>query len=197
MKTIYLMRHGQTLFNQQKRIQGWCDSPLTDLGIQQAQKARLFFEQEGITFDKIYASTQERACDTLELVTNRTDYTRLKGLKEINFGVFEGMQEFLHLKRHDTAQSFEDVYVPYGGEDVREVGKRMHQALRDIVETESGDTFLAVSHGGAMRAFCLELKLETHLELRFPNCCIYQYTYEKGQFSLARIIDPVTETIYR
>ncbi len=33
---IYLVRHGQTLFNQQKKVQGWCDSPLTQEGIQQA-----------------------------------------------------------------------------------------------------------------------------------------------------------------
>lgn len=35
---IYLVRHGQTLFNQQKKVQGWCDSPLTQEGIQQAKE---------------------------------------------------------------------------------------------------------------------------------------------------------------
>lgn len=39
MTTIYLMRHGQTLFNVQKRIQGWSDSPLTEVGIEQAKQA--------------------------------------------------------------------------------------------------------------------------------------------------------------
>lgn len=38
-KTLYLMRHGQTLFNLQKKIQGWCDAPLTEFGIKQAQVA--------------------------------------------------------------------------------------------------------------------------------------------------------------
>ena len=38
-KTLYLMRHGQTLFNLQHKIQGWCDSPLTKLGIKQAKVA--------------------------------------------------------------------------------------------------------------------------------------------------------------
>ena len=37
MKQVYLIRHGQTLFNKQKKIQGFCDSPLTDLGIKQAE----------------------------------------------------------------------------------------------------------------------------------------------------------------
>lgn len=93
-KTFYLMRHGQTLFNVQGRIQGACDSPLTELGIAQAKAARDYFEQEGIRFDSIYSSTQERACDTAELVTGRKDYIRLKGLKEWNFGSFEAHQEY-------------------------------------------------------------------------------------------------------
>lgn len=44
-KTLYLMRHGQTLFNQQKKIQGWCDSPLTKQGIEQAKIAKEFLKK--------------------------------------------------------------------------------------------------------------------------------------------------------
>ena len=54
-KTLYLMRHGETLFNVQKRIQGWCDSPLTAAGEEQARQARTFFEGESIQFDRLYA----------------------------------------------------------------------------------------------------------------------------------------------
>ncbi|MGZ7254018.1 phosphoglycerate mutase family protein, partial [Streptococcus pyogenes] len=60
-KTLYLMRHGQTLFNVQERIQGWCDSPLTKEGEEQAKMARAFFDGEGIQFDRLYSSTSERA----------------------------------------------------------------------------------------------------------------------------------------
>nr|WP_079394670.1 phosphoglycerate mutase family protein [Streptococcus suis] len=62
------MRHGQTRFNLQGRIQGACDSPLTELGKEQALAAHQYFQEQGIEFDKIYSSTQERACDTAELV---------------------------------------------------------------------------------------------------------------------------------
>lgn len=86
VKTFYVMRHGQTRFNLQGRIQGACDSPLTELGIEQAKSARQHFKKEGITFTRVYSSTQERACDTAELATGRTDYIRLKGLKEMDFG---------------------------------------------------------------------------------------------------------------
>ena len=94
VKHLYLMRHGETLFNVYRRIQGWCDSPLTELGIQQAIAARNNIKD--IPFDHYYCSTAERAIDTLELVTeNKVPYTRLKGLKERYFGVFEGQSEDL------------------------------------------------------------------------------------------------------
>lgn len=86
------MRHGQTLFNQRKKIQGFCDAPLTDLGINQAKIAGSYFKENNITFDQAYSSTSERASDTLELITDKS-YLRLKGLKEWNFGTFEGESE--------------------------------------------------------------------------------------------------------
>ena len=60
MKTIYLMRHGQTLFNVMAVNQGQCDSPLTELGIQQAKNAGAWFQNHGITFDTVYCSTGQR-----------------------------------------------------------------------------------------------------------------------------------------
>ena len=55
---LYLMRHGETLFNTQKRVQGWCDSPLTENGIWQAEQAKQYFAKKGISFDAVYSSTQ-------------------------------------------------------------------------------------------------------------------------------------------
>ena len=49
-KTLYMMRHGQTLFNELKRMQGWSDSPLTDLGIRQAKGARHHCHLFGLLF---------------------------------------------------------------------------------------------------------------------------------------------------
>ncbi len=89
-KTLYLMRHGQTLFNFKGLIQGFGDSPLTELGIAQAQKARSYHETKGINFDLYASSTQERASDTLENVAPNQSYQRFKGLKEWHFGIFEG-----------------------------------------------------------------------------------------------------------
>ena len=84
MTRLYLMRHGQTLFNTLNRIQGWCDSPLTEKGRDQARQVRTYFEKHDMTFDQYYCTTTERASDTIELATGRTDYHRIKGLKEMH-----------------------------------------------------------------------------------------------------------------
>ena len=170
MKDLYLMRHGQTFFNQEGLVQGVCDSPLTDLGIEQAEQARDFLEKNGIEFGGIYSSTQERASDTLEIVTGRTDYTRLKGVKEWNFGLFEAQPERLQPKFRAGAVSFEDLYVPYGGEDVIQVGERMLTTLTEIMKKTPTveNPILVVSHGGAMWAFYLKVGYLIFISVTVP-----------------------------
>ena len=199
MKDLYLMRHGQTFFNQEGLVQGVCDSPLTDLGIEQAKQARAFFEKNGIEFGGIYSSTQERASDTLEIVTGRTDYTRLKGVKEWNFGLFEAQPERLQPKFRAGAVSFEDLYVPYGGEDVAQVGERMLTTLTEVMKKTPAveNPTLVVSHGGAMWAFYLKIAAQAlDPKVRFGNCVICHYHYENDQFLLRQVIDPLAKTVY-
>ena len=199
MKDLYLMRHGQTFFNQEGLVQGVCDSPLTDLGIEQAKQARAFFEKNGIEFGGIYSSTQERASDTLEIVTGRTDYTRLKGVKEWNFGLFEAQPERLQPKFRAGAVSFEDLYVPYGGEDVAQVGERMLPSLTEVMKKTPAveNPTLVVSHGGAMWAFYLKIAAQAlDPKVRFGNCVICHYHYENDQFLLRQVIDPLAKTVY-
>ena len=69
-KILYLMRHGQTQFNVRRKIQGWCDSPLTPLGIAQAKVAAAYFKDHDITFDHAYASTSERVCQIYPLFSS-------------------------------------------------------------------------------------------------------------------------------
>ena len=61
MKKLYLMRHGETLFNVQHKIQGWCDSPLTENGKQQALKAKEYFKKNGIVMFGVFC-TSSNAC---------------------------------------------------------------------------------------------------------------------------------------
>ena len=78
---LYLVRHGETLFNVKGLIQGWCDSPLTDLGWEQARRAGAYLEREGVVFDRAYASTLTRTQRTLECITGMP-YSCEDGLRE-------------------------------------------------------------------------------------------------------------------
>ena len=84
------MRHGQTVFNLKGKIQGASDSPLTALGVQQANAAQQYFKTKNIHFDYLYSSPQQRACDTLENAVPNQRYWCVKDLKEWGFGLFEG-----------------------------------------------------------------------------------------------------------
>ncbi len=197
MKDLYLMRHGQTFFNQEGLVQGACDSPLTELGQEQARQAGAYLKERGIRFGRLYSSTQERASDTLELVSGRTDYTRLKGIKEWNFGLFEAQPERLQPKFRPGAISFEDLFVPYGGEGVDQVGERVLVTLTEVMEQAGAEPVLAVSHGGAMWAFYLKIAAQAlDPKVRFGNCAICHYHYENDQFLLRQVIDPLAKTVY-
>lgn len=197
MKDLYLMRHGQTFFNQEGLVQGVCDSPLTELGQDQARQAGAYLQGRGIRFGHLYSSTQERTSDTLELVSDRTDYTRLKGIIEWNFGLFEAQPERLQPKFRPGATSFEDLFVSYGGEGVDQVGERMLVTLTEVMEQAGAEPVLAVSHGGAMWAFYLKIAAQAlDPKVRFGNCAICHYHYEKGYFRLAEVIDPLTGSVY-
>lgn len=121
VKYLYLLRHGETSFNQLKKVQESCDSPLIDLGRQQASWAKKYFEINQIELNHTYSSTQERASDTLEIITS-LPYERKKGLKEFAFGRFEGEPAALQPKGE---QHFESFYVYYGGETSESVHQRM------------------------------------------------------------------------
>ena len=160
-KTLYLMRHGQTLFNFRKKIQGACDSPLTEEGKRQARIAGLYFKENGIKFDHVYSSTQERASDTLEIVTDfKMPYERLKGIKEWNFGLFEGESEDLNPPR----ESYSEFFVKYKGESGKQVEQRMTETLTEIMERENHETVTAepVIH------LCLNMPLIS-LSQEFPT----------------------------
>ena len=193
-KTLYLMRHEQTLFNQQHKIQGWCDSPLTELGIRQAKVASQYFKERNIVFDHAYSSSSERACDTLEIVTdNQMPYTRLKGLKEWNFGAYEGKDEFLN-----PPLPYGDFFCQWGGESETEVRQRVAQTLAEIMTKEDHQIVLAVSHGASCAQFYREWEKYAQAKRngRFYNCCILKFEYENGIFTCVEIYNPNVADIH-
>jgi len=184
-RILYLMRHGQTLFNVRRKVQGVCDSPLTQLGIDQAKVASCYFDDNKIMFDHAYSSTSERASDTLELITEML-YKRLRGLKEWNFGVFEGESGDLNPKL-----PYGEFFVQFGGEAEMEMRQRVADTLRDIMRNEDHQAVLAVSHGASCRQFMRYWAHTTDLDQkeRIGNCCILKFEFENDEFKLIDIIN--------
>lgn len=187
-KDLYLMRHGQTLFNVRRKIQGWCDSPLTELGKQQALNAKEILKD--ISFDHFYSSTSERCCDTIELIIGDQYYKRLKGLKERNFGIFEGESE--DLNPHFDDFRYDDLFPHYDGEYTKDVQKRLRETLTEVMENQDHQTVLAVSHAGACMSFLSTVidPQEAFKSKGFPNCGILHFTYENKEFQFVEMISP-------
>lgn len=92
--TFYIARHGKTLLNTLERVQGWCDSPLTDEGIEVAKYLARGFNKENITFRTAYCSDLRRTKQTTDVILKekgQTDIeiTEMEGLRETCFGSYE------------------------------------------------------------------------------------------------------------
>ena len=191
-RMLYLTRHGQTIFNTRGIVQGWCDSPLTELGRYQAELARAWFDEHHVSFDHAYSSPAERAADTVEIITGGTvPFERTRGLKEFNYGVIEGCSYQLVLP--GTYNPYGDFLVPFGGSSEDEVIARMRATLTEIMERPGHENVLAVSHGACTRAFVASCDADStlHVPNRVSrNCTINVFRYEDGIFNLIERFEP-------
>ena len=176
--SLYILRHGETLFNVQHKTQGWCDSPLTVRGVEQARIAGRTLAERGLSFDRFFSSTSERCCDTMELVMEAgwgsvVPYERCRGLKEHNFGAFEGKDQFLERFPHG------DFYKAYGGETDAEALARYRAALDAIAAACDGCRVLVVSHGGVnAMLFHATVPDPEPGTVPFGNCICYNYEHD-------------------
>ncbi len=191
-KTLYLMRHAQTLFNQQGKTQGWCDSPLTPLGTEQARAAGREAAERGWAFDHAYCSTSERAEDTLldfldAQGQSHLPYQRTKELKEMCFGSFEGKDAYLEPQGERRIEGFAE----YGGETEAQVTRRMVDFLTDVMGREGHQSVLAVGHGAsALMFFEAQAPRNRTRITRWENCMTYVFDFEDGLFSCREIVYP-------
>lgn len=194
-KTLYLMRHGETLFNTRHIIQGWCDSPLTPRGIEQAKLTRDHIEQTGITFDHAYCSPAERAAMTLEVVTReKLPYERMRGLREFCYGKLEGCSyDLFEASPYGSPyECYGDFLVAYGGETEEAVGERMAKTMTDIMEREGHQNVFVVSHGACIRRFTTlwDERNLIHVRAVTKNCSLATFSYEDGAFTLVDLFEP-------
>lgn len=119
--TIYLTRHGETMFNDLDKVQGWSDTPLTDEGEEVAVDLGQGLAKEEVTFQSVYSSDMKRAHDTADAVLSGLEQEdeqvhEMEGLREAGSGQFEG--ESLETINEDQAkEAGYDSYEEYESEE--------------------------------------------------------------------------------
>lgn len=204
MKRLYLLRHGQTEFNVKKVVQGRCDSPLTDLGRQQAAKAAAWLKAHDVVPEKVVSSPLGRAMDTAGLVAAEllgpdAAVEPCEGIIERCYGTFEeGPHDALPTDVWDPGEDL----IPFGGEGSHALQERMVATLTNLMSARDTETLLAVSHGSASRQFIKAAAPEGfELPTKLPNCAIMIFDFEESapqaegepmqcKFTLQQIVDP-------
>ena len=171
MPTIYYMRHGETDWNVEGRLQGGIDTPLNELGLTQAAHAGRvladLFVRNGRAASSLafVASPLQRARRTMDLVRTELNlpsecYALDDRLREIGYGHWEGstlaQARLSHPELYASRELDKWGAVPPGGESYASVQLRM----RDWYDSLKADT-VAVAHGGTARALMVALGLET------------------------------------
>ena len=194
MRFIFV-RHGKTHFNEINLTQGWCDSPLSKVGIKQVENISKQLEQYQI--DKAYTSPLGRAVQTANIILSKKEVEPIyeERFKEVNFGILEGISTELVRKLNiESPNWLEDLdmdYRPYEGEDIHDVILKHHKAVQEIIEDcNEKDTVLIVGHGCSLYGFIKSLLPQQ--SFKFPNnasAMIVDYSNEN--FKLEQILDAI------
>ena len=194
MRFIFV-RHGKTHFNEINLTQGWCDSPLSKVGIKQVENISKQLEQYQI--DKAYTSPLGRAGQTANIILSKKEVEPIyeERFKEVNFGILEGISTELVRKLNiESPNWLEDLdmdYRPYEGEDIHDVILKHHKAVQEIIEDcNEKDTVLIVGHGCSLYGFIKSLLPQQ--SFKFPNNASAMIVgYSNGNFKLEQILDPI------
>ena len=171
---VYFVRHGETMYNLMRKMQGWSDTPLTERGIPvlEATAQKL----QNTHFDAVYSSDLKRAVDTAKimLTANHATDTQIiesRNLREVFFGSFEGENEEETWERVGapygikTIAEFRDHYSPdflrdatkeadvrHLAENAQEVKVRLQAGLQEIYQASADHSrILIATHGGVIK----------------------------------------------
>lgn len=199
---LILIRHGMTEWNKNGRYCGYKDVNLSSQGKLEVIKLRERLNK--ISFDRIYCSDRKRALQTRAILFGsgfgkrkpnhgllaRSDFAIAKGLREINFGVFEG------LKHDEIVEKYPEVYKewladPYKGripnaESMQLFKKRVQGAINKILRFNRGKTIAVVCHGGVIGIFVSSILKSGDFWSYVPSpASITIVEYKDNKFKLA------------
>lgn len=204
---IYLTRHGQTEFNATGKIQGWCDSPLTQSGQQEAR--RLGDKLKNHHFDAIFSSPLPRAVHTAQLVSQGAGLSlpviAVDDLREYHFGSFEGqvatdahrqvaralgfadLDSWLHTFRHINStlmiQGVHRIDPEKRAETEEALLARLYRGLHHAVSHSPAEgRILVVSHGMAIAALLKSMLPDAATHLIPPNSSVSRLHFDGQTF---------------
>lgn len=192
MVTFYIVRHGETLFNQKHLMQGWCDSPLTKQAVEDAKA--LGKRLKDITFQGVYVSSSERAWRSAQYIIENNEHPvqvcMREELKEINFGTMEGENEFIGRIAKETYHR-QYGWVEEGGENMDMVRQRVWHCLNDIAKTHQEGNVLIVTHGVVMMSLLDDL-MPGYMEAQGPgfhieNLTVMEINHDIDQFKIVKV----------
>lgn len=164
---LYLIRHGETLWNRARIFQGKQDSPLTDIGIAQAIALGEYLREEKIKIDKVFSSPLGRAYNTAKLVFSDKEIISDRNIAEMAFGNWEG-KDIEHLKvfeKDNYYNFFHKAHLydskPHKGESFEEVERRVEEFLNYLIENHRNETLVVVSHGLLLKVLLKHIKKDS------------------------------------
>lgn len=155
MTRLILIRHGITNWNKERRYCGRKDIGLSDEG--RAQVKLLSGRLNAVGFDKVYCSDQKRALQTARILFKHRKIILYHGLREINFGVLEGLRHDEIMEKYASTYSewLKDCFknrIPKA-EPMDIFKKRVEGVLRKILRSGHGKTIAIICHGGVIGIF--------------------------------------------
>ncbi len=159
-----LVRHGETQWNAEQRVQGQTDIPLREQGRRQIERAAARLAAR--RFDAVYASDLSRVRETAHMIiaANESAPNNLRidpSLREIAFGKFEGMT-WSEIAKTDAGSPIAGAprdldYRPPGGESYRDLLDRCGPFADSLLRGHTAHNILVVGHGAALRALAIRL----------------------------------------
>ena len=180
---ILAIRHGETAWNVDARMQGQLDIPLNDTGRWQAHRLGLAVAEEGIA--AVYASDLLRAVETAQPVARGSGQPIVTdiGLRERDFGVFEGLTfSEIAARWPDLSERWrqrDPDFAPEGGETLADFYARSVEATLRLACSHPGQTIALVAHGGVMD--CL-YRAASRIDLQAPR------SWQLGNASINRLL---------
>lgn len=190
MTTLLLIRHGQSMANMTHMFIGQTDSPLSELGIAQAEKTAEYVVNN-YSVDKVYASDLKRAFRTGKAVADRLGLEVItdKDLREIHVGIWENVSFVENYKKGeqfflDWESNVGRIVCP-GGESMEYLQKRASEALLRIAEENDGKTVVVAVHATLIRAVQCLFEGKTLDEMKdvpwVSNASVTTFCYEDGK----------------